>query len=255
MSFADWDPEEVEEVQRGLLLVGWRADHRLTSDDAMLVRKVALEALDLSANDALDPDSEDRLALDAYDIMWPQLMDPGERALMVSGPYGQSNWLRWSRPLVDEATLCFYRGYHTAALAALFIVLETYLRQLSGWQPGSPDPSFRDLRRAVLLHPPSSARDEAEGVLAAVYRRYDAAAPAQFYFNRHGLLHGLRGPQGVDEMNCVRLLLLLDLLCAAEDVPRILLHDEASSRRFAAYSACTLAGADRALLDFDAAAT
>jgi hypothetical protein len=42
MSFADWSDEELEPITRGLALLGWRPDTRLTSDDALFVRDVAL---------------------------------------------------------------------------------------------------------------------------------------------------------------------------------------------------------------------
>ena len=248
MSFSDWEPHEVEKVREGMLLLGWRADDRLTSDDASLVRDIAHEALARSAQGSLSPDVIDDLAARAFDVMSFQLMNVDERAAMTSGPYKESSRFGPLVPLVDEAILCYYRGYYTAALATLFIISEQYLRQLAGWHPGRPDPSFAALRASVGRHPESEARHEAEMILSAIYSRYDAQLPPQFFFNRHGLLHGLRGPKDVDRMNCVRMLLLFDVLCSAEGLGRGLVYSDEFYLRHAAYEACVRLGREKQLM-------
>lgn len=248
MSFADWNPSEVQKVHKGLLLLGWRADLRLTSDDSSMIRDVAYEAVKSAEAGILSPEVIDGLAEKAFDVMSFQIMNVDERALMTSGPYKESRLYSPLVPMIDEAILCYYRGYYTAALATLFIILEQYLRQLVGWKPGMPDLKFAALRAAVKNHPESQARDEAEMILSAVYARYNARFPPQFYFNRHGLLHGLRGPKHVDQMNCVRMLLLFDVLCSAEGLGRGLVNNEEFDLRRAAYMACQRLGSEQKLM-------
>jgi len=248
MSFADWNEDEVQRIHEGLLVLGWRADTRLTSDDALLARDIASEALAHKEAGTLSPDIIDDLAAKAFDAMSFQIMNVDERALMTSGPYNESSFFEPLVPMIDEAILCYYRGYYTAALATLFIVLEQYLRQVAGWQLGMPDPSFAALRAAVKNHPESEKRNEAEIILSAIYSRYDAQSPPQFFFNRHGLLHGLRGPQNVDRMNCARMLLLFDVLCSAEGLGRGLIYSEEFYERHAAYDACICMGIEKKLM-------
>ena len=238
MSFSDWEPSEAEEVRQGLLLLGWRVDSRLTSDDAESARDVAHEALGYRRAGCLTSQIIDNLAARAFDIMGFQIMNVDERAFMTSGPYRESKFFASLVPLIDEATLCYYRGYYTAALATLFVILESYLRQLAGWRPELPHPTFAQLRAFVKKHPASSARDEAEAILAIIYLRYDAQHPPQFLFNRHGLLHGLRGPENVDRMNCVRVFILFDVLCSAEGLAKQLIYDKEFYSRHTAYGAC-----------------
>ena len=177
-----------------------------------------------------------------------QIMNIEERASSLIGTYQRSAYFQSLVPLIDEATLCYYRGYYTSALATLFIVLERYLRDLVGWRPGMPDPSFANLRDAVKNHPESEARGEAEAILSVIYARYNAASPPQFLFNRHGLLHGLRGQHDVDQMNGVRMYLLFDILCEAEAVsPTNVIGDE-FSLRCAAYEGAGRSRVESALL-------
>ena len=248
MSFADWDEGEVEKVSKGLLLLGWRVDFRLMSDDALLVRDIANEAIAHKDHGTLSPEVIDDLAARAFDVMSFQLMNVDERAAMASGPYKESVLFGPLVPLIDEALLCYYRGYYTAALATLFIICERYLRQLSGWQTGMSDPSFADLCAAVKKHPESESRREAEIILSTIYARYKAQQPPQFFFNRHGLLHGLRGPKDVDRMNCVRILLLFDVLCSAEGLGRGLVYTEEFYQRHLAYEACVRLGKEAQLM-------
>lgn len=249
MSFADWEYNEVEKVHEGLLLLGWRADSRLTSDDAAMIRDVAHEALRIEGLNQLTPQVIDELAAKAFNIMSFQIMNVDERASMVSGPYGESRYFSSPIPLIDEATLCYYRGYYTAALASLFIVMENYLRQLASWQPGQPDPSFSTLRAAINNLPPSPARDEAKAIISVIYSRYNPLTPPQFSFNRHGLLHGLRGPLDIDRMNCVRLFLLFDILCSAEGLCNGLVYHEKFYLRHKTYEACIRLAAEVMLME------
>ncbi len=248
MGFADWDRNEVADVHKGLLLLGWRADLRSTSDEAAWLSDIATEARELFAAGQLTPDAIDNLSMKAFDVMAFHVMNIYERAASVINAYEQSAFLRSLVPLIDEATLCHYRGYHTSALATLFIVLEHYLRNLAGWRPGMPNPTFANLRAAVKNHPPSPARDEAEAILAVIYAHYDPSSPPQFLFNRHGLLHGLRGPHDVDEMNCVRMFLLFDVLCSAEGVEPVNVIGEEFTHRCAAYKGAVASNAEATLI-------
>jgi len=209
--------DDLERMRDGMLLLGWRADGRLTTEDEAMLTPLLEEALSLNASGDLTPEQIDDLSLKVYRMASFQMINTEERAKLISGAYSRSTYLSPSIPLIEQATCCFYRGYHTPALATLFIVVESYLRNLFGWEPGRPDPTFFQLKTAVTVLPECPARHEAATVLNAVYARYDAETPPQFYFNRHGLLHGIRPELGeVDAMNCVRIYLLLDLLCAAE---------------------------------------
>ena len=213
-----WEDDSVR-MQKGMLLLGWRADSRLTTDDEAQITPFVEEALRLQDEKNLTPEKIDRLSLKVYRIASFQMMNTEERAKLISGAYTKSSHLAPSVPLIDQATCCFFRGYYTPALATLFIVVESYLRNLYGWKPGNRDPSFGRLKSAVRGLPDSPPRHEALAVLDAMYSRYNAANPPQFYFNRHGLLHGLRSAQDeYDKMNCARVYLLLDLLCAAEGI-------------------------------------
>lgn len=248
MSFADWDPKEVQKVNEGLLLLGWRVDSRFTSDDLSMIQELSHEALNCKEAGTLSPDMIDDLSAKAFDVMSFQIMNVDERALMTSGPYKKSPHFSSLVSTVDEAILCYYRGYYTAALGLLFIILERYLRLLSGWQVGEPDLSFADLRAAVKKHPVSQDRDEAEKILSVIYSRYVAQYPPQFFFNRHGLLHGLRGQKQVDRMNCVRMLLLFDVLCSAEGLRRTIVYDDEFNFRLTTYKACRCLAIERNLL-------
>src|SRR5450759_5007752 len=212
------DDGELAQLRSGLLLLGWTIDARLKSDDARFVADVAHEALTLKQKGALTQDETERLAQAAYSHMAPQIMGAEARAFAVTGGYSRSPHLRGSVRLADEAFLCFKNGYHVAAQAALYIVLETYLRSLAGWTPGGRRMTFSQLTKAVTMLPASFCRDEASSILQAVYGLYEATDPPPFDFNRHGLIHGMRPGGDVDRLNCVRTFLLLDLCCAAEGV-------------------------------------
>lgn len=229
------EDEELATVRKGLLLLGWTIDARLTSDDARFVADVAQEALALKQKDALTQDETERLAQAAYSHMSPQVMSADARAFAVTGGYSRSPHLRGSVRLVDEAFLCFKSGYHVAAQAALYIVLETYLRSLAGWTPGSRRVTFPQLADALATLPASSSRDEASSILQAVYGWYDATDPPPFDFNRHGLIHGMRPGGDVDRLNCVRTFLLLDLCCDAEGVAGLVTEMDLLRQRLLLY--------------------
>jgi hypothetical protein len=216
MGIADWDQGDIEQLEEGLSLLGWRSDARLTSDDAVMLRKVADEAVRMSAGGLLTPDEIDRLSLEAFDVLHFQIMNIEERAMKVSSTYSESPYLSTLNPMIEQSLLCYYRGYFTASLAMQFIVLENYLRGLLGWKPSDKNPSFPKLRRAIYNLPKSGSRDEAQRIIDIVYARYDAGDPPQFLFNRHGLFHGLREGFRMDRLNCVRMCLLFDSLAAAE---------------------------------------
>jgi hypothetical protein len=238
MSFGDWSDETIDEIHQGLVLIGWRADSRLTDDDAGLIQRVAREALQLQAEGRLTPDQIDRLAVSAYEIMEFQTMNVDERSLMASGPYTRSCNFSNLVPLIDEATLCYWRGYYTAALASLFIVLESYLLSLANWTPEKAKPSFAKLRTSILKLPAGALRVEAQQMVSKIYSFYDSKFPPQFYFNRHGLLHGMRRSQNVDRMNCVRMYLLFDNFCTMEGLSRAVEINESFNRRHNAYLNC-----------------
>jgi hypothetical protein len=131
----------------------------------------------------------------------------------------------------------------------LFVVLESYLRKLAGWSAGAPDPSFAALKGSINSFQPSHARDQADGMLTVVYSRYNAASPPQFLFNRHGLLHGLRGSDDVDEMNCTRMFILFDILCSAEQLGRSIVFNQTFHLRHKAYAECRKRGIERQLIE------
>lgn len=207
---------DYERLHRGLRLLGWRADTRLTNDDEWALQAIIDDALLLEANGRLATDEKDRLALKAFHILEFQIMNVQERALMSSAVYSRSAHLAESVTLIDEALLCYYRGYYAAALALLFIITERYLLSATGWEEGNRKPLFPQLVQSMSLLADQEAATEAESILRAVYARYQSAADASFGFNRHAVHHGLRDFTSTDKMNCVRAFLLLDLFAAAE---------------------------------------
>src|SRR5262249_54056866 len=114
MSFGDWLEKTIKEIQNGLLLLGWRAEMSLNDGEARQIEKVAREALELRKLKQLTPENIFFKEMAAYDIMEFQVMNVDERALMVTGPYSESAHFAPSVSLIDEATLCYYRGYDTA---------------------------------------------------------------------------------------------------------------------------------------------
>jgi len=248
MSIADWDEKDIEHLDEGLKLVGWSSDDRLTSDDALMLRDVANEAIKMRDNRLLTPDVTDNLALKAFDILEFQIMNIDERALQLSSAYSDSQYLRPLVPLIDQSLFCYFRGYFTAALATLFILLEKYLRGLKGWKAGDKDPTFAELRAAIQNLPDSDSRDNAQRIINIIYARYDAANPPQFFFNRHGLLHGMREAFYMDRLNCVRMYLLLDHLVAAEGFGGGGFISDVFKLRRDTYQECKKSAIERSLL-------
>lgn len=199
------------------------------------MRDLSREALSLHASHALTPDETERLALEAYYHIAPQVMSVQERAFMATGAYFDSRNLHPSLRMLDEAVLCFEAECFTAALALLFIVLERYLRCVANWAPGQPNLSFLQLREAIMKFPASTERYESRAILDRLYAYYNAASPPQFYFNRHGLLHGMRPQADVDRLNCARIFMLFDKLCAAEGQSRIVTNMPALQMRIEMY--------------------
>jgi hypothetical protein len=128
----------------------------------------------------------------------------------------RSKFLGPSVQLVDEALLCYYRGYYSASLALLFVVTEQALLRITGWTHGTRKPKFQKLKDSVRTLPSAEAASEAAEILEVVYGQYTQPSDSPFGFNRHAVHHGLRDFTAVDKMNCVRAFLLLDVLAAAE---------------------------------------
>lgn len=211
-----WEPEELERVNNGLSLVGWLFVGSPSADDALLLAQVAFDALTNREAGTLTAELAHNLAKRAYEILWPYVGGSEYRAAVVSDHYSRSSRLAPFIPLIDEATLAYYRGYWTVALAGFFILAEAYLRVLAGWQPGGPPASFKSLQQGLLKFPASAHRTRAQSLVGGIYSYYDSLDPPTFFFNRHGLLHGLRGPQEADRVNCARMFVLLDALVSAE---------------------------------------
>ena len=237
-------------MNNGLALLGWRFDKRLTTDDAAQLWTIAETALELQRQEALADAELESLALDAYEILYHQVVGAHERADMASCTYHNSRHFRKLIPLIDEATICFFRGYYTASLSLLFVVLEAALLSIHGWTPGDKKPRFKELLDATLTLPNAGAAQIANSILNNVYSKYEANTPSQFLFNRHGLLHGLRIETKYDEMNCARALQLIDTICAAEGVLRKALGDnlELHRHRSGIYEHCQTSRTEQMLI-------
>ncbi len=218
------DTEYIDEfdrtIEEGLLLLGWQDSARFMSEDRRMLHPLCAKSIELDKQGKLTPEAIDDISFKSYEILSFQLVGVQERADYTSLVYYNSQYFRPLLNLIDEATLCFYRDYFTAALSLLFITLESYLRSIHNGNPGIRDPSFANLNNAVLSLSDQLSARKAHKIINVVYSRYEASSPAQFEFNRHGLLHGVRGPAKFDEMNCARIFQLFNLLCAAEGVDR-----------------------------------
>lgn len=212
--------EFYEIIEDGLELLGWDYSGRFTNEDLAMLHPICEKALALIDANSLSSESIEKLSLEAYNILSFQMMSVHERADYISLTYFNSLHVKPLLNLIDEAMLCFYRGYFTASLSLLFIALESCLRSIYGWSPGDSNPSFAELKASVRNLPESYCAEKAAHILGLVYSRYDALNPTKFEFNRHGLLHGIRGPAPYDEMNCARIIQLFDLICCAEKVKR-----------------------------------
>ena len=205
-----------------------------------MVLPICENAIDLKKKNMLTPEVIDELSLKAYNIISFQVVGKQERADYISLVYYNSERFRPLMNLIDESTICFYRGYYTAALTLSFITLERYLRSVYKEISMEKDPSFSKLKQSVLSLPNKDAAKEAYDIINVVYSRYEALNPTQFEFNRHGLLHGVRGPSQYDEMNCARIYQLFNLLCGAEEVDRTGYRDalEFFKKRYSIYEIC-----------------
>jgi hypothetical protein len=234
------EKEEYLYLMDGLRKLGWTADIRFTTENIFQLHAICEKTEELSKNDRLTNEIIDKYSLEVYNILKYQIANIDERADCVSTWYVNSVYLRSLISLIDEATLSFYRGYDIGSLSILFIVLERYLRKLSGWDPNQGDISFRQLKDSILTLPNAEHSKIAYEITSVIYSRYDALQPSQFYFNRHGLLHGIRGSTEYDQMNCVRLFMLFDQLCRAENAPRTSFGDylEMTRLRILIYNQC-----------------
>lgn len=217
MSFADWDDSDRACAQEGLLLLGWTADIRLTSDEAALAAEYGYWALNLHAVDLLTAEQRDQIADEAYDVIAPHFTDINYRAFVISGTYSTSIHIRPHLRLVDEAVLCFEHRFFSASLALFYIILEKYLRSLHRTISPLP-PTFAQLRNAVDILPNEAPRATARALLNIVYSYYNAEHPTGLPFNRHAHIHGLQTAEH-HQLNCVRMMILLDTLCFAEGIP------------------------------------
>ncbi len=238
MSFADYDEKELDVINHGLNLIGWRIDMRLTSDDASLISDIAYETLELQKSNNLTKDKTDDLALRAYEYVAFQIMNPHDRASWITYQYQSSMYLKDLMPAIDEALICWYRGYYLSASSILFIVIERCMRKIALWNEGDNDITFTQLKNAIKNLPASSSRDEAETILNVIYSRYNPLNPTTFFFNRHSLLHGIRLNSKYDEMNCVRMMLFLDLIVKAEGVQAPVIINNEYKNRTDIYLSC-----------------
>jgi hypothetical protein len=239
--FASLDYNEQHEyLMKGLLLLGWIADVRFTPEDSLGLYETCNEAFSIQKAGNLTPDIIDDLSLRAYNILKYQIVNVQERADCISTWYFNSVNIKPLLPLIDEATMSFYRGYDLASLSIMFIVLERYLRNVIQWTPAQGEIQFWKLRDSVLTLPNTKQANIAYKIITTIYARFDSLSPAQFYFNRHGLLHGLRGSTEYDQMNCARIFLLFDQLCRAENIHRTAYSDclEMLKHRMTIFSRC-----------------
>jgi hypothetical protein len=190
-------------------------------------------------------------AIEAANYIQFYVSEVSERAMMVTGPYSESQYLSPLIQLIDEAILCYYRGYYTASFSTLLICLERYLRHIHSEQSPSQPATFRSLQKSVLKFPPSNYRDSAIRILKGLYSRYDVRSPTMFHFNRHRLLHGLGAKMSIDELNTCRTIQLFDILCAAENgaFRRYVDDPEKFQRRLSIYGKCRKYSAEVLLLD------
>ena len=250
MGFTDYDDYEYAEVAEGLELLGWEPYGRCTSDDASFLTDIAKQAISLRDTGKLDYEKIIELSFDAYNVLHFQIMGLDERLRAICGRYRNSKYLKQLLPMIDESLICYYRGYYTASLSLLFIVLERYLRLVYGWKPGDKNPSFSKLTKAIKKLPEASVAEHAYKIIRAIYGWYDSSNPPDFYFNRHGLLHGMLNTTSVDQMNCTRLFVLFDTLCSAEGIPNSLIGDDyvALKIRTPIYSNCRFYKSEMMLL-------
>jgi hypothetical protein len=245
-----WTDQEIDRIDDGMALLGWRFTTRATNDDSGLLGGIAEKALSLQSQKKLIGNELEKLSGEAYDILWAYIASAEWRAQVVSDLYVRAPLMEPVIPLVDEATLSYFRGYFTAAFATLTISLEAYLRRLTRWQPGDNDPTFSSLSKAVETFPESKAKGDVIRVLKGFYGRYEALRPTAFHFNRHRLLHGIEVPNPNDDMNCGRMFVLLDDIVAAEvgQYSSGYVWNQGLEARISAYSVCVHLGSEKLFL-------
>lgn len=205
--------EENVDFNKGLSLLGWYVDLRVTTEDAMRLKFISESALELDSYSNQYEIEIERLSMEVFRILNYYLSNHIDRAAILTYGYEESSYFSGVIDTIEESICTYYSGFYTAALSLMFISLEAYLRNLAGWKPGDKDISFRQLKLSVNNLPDNEYRSLCQDVINNIYSRYDPLAPSKFYFNRHGLLHGLRIEKSeYDQMNCLRLLNLMDLL-------------------------------------------
>jgi hypothetical protein len=245
------DGEEWSRINAGLAILGWRFTESVTNEDSSELLKIADRALAISDTDPLFEQRIETLAYEAYVVLDIYIMEVGERAAMLTGPYLESKYLPQIASLISEGALAYYRGYYTASFSVLLIALERYLRLVLEDTQSGANTSFAALRQGVSYFQSSKFRDYAEVVLKGLYGRYDPASPTRFYFNRHGLLHGIREPLEIDRMNSSRMFALFDLLLGAEigRIPRYMMDRKAFDQAHDAFSACSISNREAKFLN------
>jgi len=207
-------------LNQGLNLLGWQLSSRFTSEDNVQLASITEKAIELNNTNLLSLDTREALSLEAYKILSFQVIGIDERSDAISTRYIHCQHLSPLIPLIDEASFAFYRGYFTAALALLLIVLERYLRSIYTTDTGNTNPRFYDLKEHILSFPNRESANIAYGIVNILYSRYNVESPSSYEFNRHGLLHGIRGQSKYDEMNCARIYQLFDIFCSAREINR-----------------------------------
>lgn len=75
---------DLERMHEGMLLLGWRADSRLTSEDEAMTTPLVDRAISLNDSGDLTPEEIDGLALEVYKIASFQIMNTVQRARLIS---------------------------------------------------------------------------------------------------------------------------------------------------------------------------
>lgn len=200
-------------LKKGLAITGWYVDHRLTTEEIMMLKEISEKALLLNKSDTDYLLDVEKLSLEVFNIIRFCLENPVDRAAIITYGYQKSQYLSGAINMIEESICAYYSGFYTSGLSLLFIALESSLRNISGWAPGDPDITFMQLKESISNLPKNEYHQIAQEVVNIVYSRYDPLKPSQFFFNRHGLLHGLRISESkYDQMNFLRLLSLFDMI-------------------------------------------
>lgn len=238
-----------DKLEEGLDLLGWHLSIRFTNEDNAQLKPIAERAIELNKNNRLSPEERDELSLKAYNILSFQVIGIDRRADAISTIYVHCPYLSSLITLVDEASFAFYRGYFTSSLTILIIVLERYLRAVYVNDTGQ-SPSLRELINHVPSFPDSESANLAHKIVNILYYYYNVESPPSYEFNRHGLMHGLRGMSQYDEMNCARIYQLFDILCRAQEIERTCYGDYLNwyKIRYSIYKGCLTNNAEQRLL-------